>query len=134
LHLAIGLWVHALDADRHHGARRGIQLTEHGEGGCGVWLPLPRPEPNASPTRWHRYANRALTSLSNHFSKLYLTDIETGFKMFRREVIQALTTEEDRFGWDPEVVAKIARMKLRIKEVPISYRGRSFEGQEDRLA
>jgi hypothetical protein len=58
---------------------------------------------------------------------LYLTDIETGFKMFRREVIQALTTEEDRFGWDPEVVAKIARMKLCIKEVPISYRGRSFE-------
>jgi hypothetical protein len=65
------------------------------------------PKPNASPTLWHRYANRALTSLSNRFSKLRLTDIETGFKMFRREVIQALTTEEDRFGWDPEVVAKI---------------------------
>jgi glycosyltransferase involved in cell wall biosynthesis len=85
------------------------------------------PKANVSPTRWHRYANRALTFLSNRFSKLYLTDIETGFKMFRREVLQALSTEEDRFGWDPEVVAKIARLKLRIKEVPISYRGRSFE-------
>jgi hypothetical protein len=58
---------------------------------------------------------------------LRLTDIETGLKMFRREAIQAVTLEEDRFGIEPEIAAKIAHLKLRIKEVPISYRGRGYE-------
>jgi glycosyltransferase involved in cell wall biosynthesis len=58
---------------------------------------------NSSPTLWHYYANLALTFLSNRFSNLRLTDIETGFKMFRREVIQAISLKEDRFGFDPEI-------------------------------
>ena len=82
---------------------------------------------NSSPTLRHYYANLAPTFLSNRFSNLRLTDIETGFTMFWREVIQAISLKEDRFGFDPEIAAKIARMNLPIKEVPISYRGRSFE-------
>jgi glycosyltransferase involved in cell wall biosynthesis len=82
--------------------------------------------PHSSPSLSHWLANRALTSLSNSFSSLSLTDMETGYKMFRREVIQAINIEEDRFGVEPEIAAKIARMKLKIKEVPISYRGRSY--------
>ena len=58
---------------------------------------------------------------------LNLTDMETCYKMFRREVIQAITVEEDRFGFEPEVTAKIAKMRLRIYEVGISYSGRTYE-------
>lgn len=81
----------------------------------------------SSPSLLNRFANRALTFLSNRFTNLRLTDIETGLKMFRREAIQAVTLEEDRFGIEPEIAAKIAHLKLRIKEVPISYRGRGYE-------
>ena len=61
------------------------------------------------------------------FTDLNLTDMETCYKMFRREVIQAITVEEDRFGFEPEVTAKIAKMRLRIYEVGISYSGRTYE-------
>jgi glycosyltransferase involved in cell wall biosynthesis len=81
----------------------------------------------SSPSALHRFANRALTFLSNRFSNLRLTDIETGLKMFKREAIQAIVLKEERFGIEPEIAAKIARMKLRIKEVPISYRGRGYD-------
>jgi glycosyltransferase involved in cell wall biosynthesis len=83
-------------------------------------------EAHPSPSIWHKIANRVLTFLSNRFSNLSLTDVETGAKMFRRDVIQAISIEEDRFGIEPEIAAKLARMKLRIKEVPISYRARGY--------
>ena len=76
---------------------------------------------------WHSVANKMLTLLSNMCTDLNLTDMETCYKMFRREVIQAITVEEDRFGFEPEVTAKIAKMRLRIYEVGISYSGRTYE-------
>jgi len=80
---------------------------------------------------WHYAGNRFLTLLSNMFTNLNLTDMETGYKAFRREVIQAITLEENRFGIEPELTAKVARMGLRIYEVGISYYGRSYaEGKK----
>lgn len=80
---------------------------------------------------WHYAGNRFLTLLSNMFTNLNLTDMETGYKAFRREVIQSITIEEDRFGIEPEITAKVARMGLRIYEVGISYYGRSYaEGKK----
>jgi glycosyltransferase involved in cell wall biosynthesis len=80
---------------------------------------------------WHYAGNRFLTLLSNMFTNLNLTDMETGYKAFRREVIQAITLEENRFGIEPELTAKVARMGLRIYEVGISYYGQSYaEGKK----
>ena len=76
---------------------------------------------------WHSAGNQLLTLISNILTNLNLTDMETGFKVFRREVIQSIKLEEDRFGFEPEVTVKIARMKLRIYEVGISYYGRTYE-------
>jgi glycosyltransferase involved in cell wall biosynthesis len=80
---------------------------------------------------WHSMGNAALTLLSNMLTDTTLTDIETGYKVFRREVIQRVTIEEDRFGFEPEIVAKLARMRLRIYEMSISYYGRTYaEGKK----
>jgi len=80
---------------------------------------------------WHSLGNRFLTTLSNVLTDLNLTDMETCYKVFRREVIQAITIEEDRFGFEPEVVAKVAQMRLRVYESGISYRGRTYaEGKK----
>ena len=76
---------------------------------------------------WHTVVNNALTTLSNMGSGLNLTDMETCYKAFRREVIQSIPIEEDRFGFEPEVTAKIARRGCRVYEVPISYHGRTYE-------
>ena len=76
---------------------------------------------------WHRMGNGLLTFVSNMFTNLNLTDMETGYKAFRREVIQSITIEEDRFGFEPEITAKIARRKYRIYEVGIGYFGRTYE-------
>ena len=76
---------------------------------------------------WHSVGNRLLTLISNMLTNLNLTDMETGFKVFRREVIQSIKLEQNRFGFEPEVTVKIARMKLRIYEVGISYYGRTYE-------
>ena len=76
---------------------------------------------------WHSLGNRVLTLLSNMFTDLNLTDMETCYKAFRREVIQAIELEEDRFGFEPEITAKVARRKLRIYEVGISYAGRTYD-------
>ncbi len=76
---------------------------------------------------WHSAGNQFLTLISNILTNLNLTDMETGYKVFRREVIQSIKLEEDRFGFEPEVTVKIARMKLRIYEVGISYYGRTYE-------
>lgn len=76
---------------------------------------------------WHYLGNRFLTLLSNMFTDLNLTDMETCYKVFRRDVLQQITIEENRFGFEPEIVAKIAHMRLRIYEMGISYYGRTYE-------
>jgi len=76
---------------------------------------------------WHSVGNKLLTTLSNMATNLNLTDMETCYKAFRREVIQKIKIQECRFGFEPEITAKVARMKLRIYEVPISYRGRTYQ-------
>ena len=76
---------------------------------------------------WHSVGNKLLTLLSNAFTNLNLSDMETCYKMFRREVIQSITIEEDRFGFEPEITAKIARRRYRVYEVGISYSGRTYE-------
>jgi glycosyltransferase involved in cell wall biosynthesis len=75
---------------------------------------------------WHYLGNRILTTLSNAFTNLNLTDMETCYKAFRREVLQSLDLEEDRFGFEPEVTAKLAAKGLRLYEVGISYAGRTY--------
>ena len=80
---------------------------------------------------WHRIGNGLLTLMSNIFTNLNLTDMETGYKAFRREVIQSIEIEENRFGFEPEITAKIARRKYRIFEVGIGYFGRTYvEGKK----
>ncbi len=77
---------------------------------------------------WHTIGNKLLTFLSNLFTNLNLTDMETCYKMFRREIIQRVKIHENRFGFEPEVTAKISRIpKIRIYEVGISYYGRTYE-------
>jgi glycosyltransferase involved in cell wall biosynthesis len=76
---------------------------------------------------WHWVGNQVLTLVSNMFTNLNLSDMETCYKVFRREVIQAINLEQNRFGFEPEVTVKISRMKLRIYEVGISYSGRTYE-------
>jgi glycosyltransferase involved in cell wall biosynthesis len=80
---------------------------------------------------WHSVGNNFLTMCSNMATDLNLTDMETGFKAFRRDVIQAIRIEESRFGFEPEITAKIAKEKVRIYEVGISYNGRTYaEGKK----
>ena len=69
---------------------------------------------------WHSIGNKLLTLASNMFTNLNLTDMETCYKAFRREIIQSIEIEEDRFGFEPEITAKVARMSARIYEVAIS--------------
>jgi len=76
---------------------------------------------------WHRLGNNFLTALSNFFTNIDLTDMETCFKVMKLEVAQALNIQENRFGLEPEMTAKIAAMGVRIFEVPISYNGRTYE-------
>jgi glycosyltransferase involved in cell wall biosynthesis len=79
---------------------------------------------------WHSVANKFLTTLSNMFTNLNLTDMETCYKVFRREVLDGMTLKSNRFGFEPEVTAKIARKRTppwRVYEVPISYFGRTYE-------
>lgn len=75
---------------------------------------------------WHSVANLLLTTASNVVTDLNLTDMETGYKAFRRSVLTAISLEEDRFGFEPEVTTKVARLGVRIYEIPISYRGRTY--------
>lgn len=76
---------------------------------------------------WHAVGNRFLTLLSNMFTNLNLTDMETCYKVFRREVLSKITIEENRFGFEPEITAKVAKLKVPIYEVSISYYGRTYE-------
>ena len=80
---------------------------------------------------WHSVGNKLLTLVSNVFTDLNLTDMETCYKMFRRNVIQSIAIEEDRFGFEPEITAKVARGGWRVYEVGISYSGRTYaEGKK----
>jgi glycosyltransferase involved in cell wall biosynthesis len=76
---------------------------------------------------WHSVGNNFLTLLSNMFTNLNLTDMETCYKVFRREIIQGIKIEENRFGFEPEITAKVAKLKVRIYEVAVSYSGRTYE-------
>lgn len=76
---------------------------------------------------WHMVGNKVLTTLSNMFTNINLTDMETCYKAFRREVIQSIKIEENRFGFEPEITAKVAKMGCRIYEVGISYYGRTYK-------
>ncbi len=76
---------------------------------------------------WHRIGNGFLTFLSNMFTNLNLTDMETCYKVFRRDIIQPITIEENRFGFEPEITAKIAKTGCRMYEVGISYHGRTYQ-------
>jgi len=80
---------------------------------------------------WHSIGNRFLTLLSNMFTNLNLTDMETCYKAVRREILQSITIEENRFGFEPEITAKLAKKSVRIYEVAISYHGRTYaEGKK----
>ena len=80
---------------------------------------------------WHSLANKGLTLISNAFTNLNLTDMEACYKLFRREVLEQLTIEEDRFGVEPELTAKVAKLQVRVFEVGISYAGRTYaEGKK----
>jgi glycosyltransferase involved in cell wall biosynthesis len=80
---------------------------------------------------WHSMGNWLLTTLSNMFTNINLTDMETGYKAFRREIIQSIKIEENRFGFEPEITAKVAKRECRIFEVGISYSGRTYaEGKK----
>ena len=80
---------------------------------------------------WHTMGNRVLTLLSNTATNLNLTDMETCYKLFRREILQQITIEEDRFGVEPEITAKVARLRCRVYEVGISYHGHTYtEGKK----
>lgn len=76
---------------------------------------------------WHSVGNKLLTTLSNMATNLNLTDMETCYKTFRREVLQKITIEENRFGFEPEITAKMAKLRVRVYEVAISYHGRTYD-------
>jgi glycosyltransferase involved in cell wall biosynthesis len=80
---------------------------------------------------WHAVGNKMITTLSNMLTDLNLTDMETGYKAFRAEVLKKIRIDSNRFGFEPEITAKVARMGYRIYEVPISYWGRNYsEGKK----
>jgi glycosyltransferase involved in cell wall biosynthesis len=76
---------------------------------------------------WHSVGNSILTLLSNALTNMNMTDMETCYKVFRREILQSIPIEEDRFGFEPEITVKIAKRRLRVYEVGISYWGRTYE-------
>jgi glycosyltransferase involved in cell wall biosynthesis len=76
---------------------------------------------------WHYIGNKLLTLLSNMFTNLNLTDMETCYKAFRRDLIQSINIEENRFGFEPEITAKIAKRRVRVYEIGISYYGRTYD-------
>lgn len=80
---------------------------------------------------WHMVGNKILTAISNMFTNINLTDIETCYKAFKREILQSIKIEENRFGFEPEITVKVAKKKVRIYEVGISYYGRTYaEGKK----
>jgi glycosyltransferase involved in cell wall biosynthesis len=84
-------------------------------------------EPHRVVYFWHMMGNKVLTLFSNMLTNLNLTDMETGYKMFRREIVQNIDIEENRFGFEPEITAKVAKLGCSVYEVGISYHGRTYE-------
>jgi glycosyltransferase involved in cell wall biosynthesis len=76
---------------------------------------------------WHMVGNRIITLISNMLTNLNLTDVETGYKAFRASLIKSITIEEERFGFEPEITAKLAKKRCRVYEVGVSYHGRTYE-------
>ena len=76
---------------------------------------------------WHMVGNRIITLISNMLTNLNLTDVETGYKAFRASVVKSIEIEEERFGFEPEITAKLAKKHCRLYEVGISYYGRTYE-------
>ncbi len=131
---ATGDFVAIQDADREYDPRDLVRLLvplRHGEADVVLGSRFLSSGYHRVLYYWHSLGNRFLTTLSNMLTDLNLTDMETCYKVFKREVIQSIKIEENRFGFEPEVVAKIAQMRLRVYEMGISYRGRTYaEGKK----
>ncbi|MFM7785262.1 MAG: glycosyltransferase family 2 protein, partial [Gammaproteobacteria bacterium] len=118
------------DADLEYDPRQYPQLIEpilQGKADVVYGSRFMGGEPHRVLYFWHRLGNGFLTLLSNMFTNLNLTDMETCYKVFRREIVQSIVIEEDRFGFEPEITAKVAKLRCRVYEVGISYYGRTYE-------
>jgi len=132
--LATGNWVAIQDADLEYDPRDLVRLLEPLEMGEADVVYGSR-FLNASAHRvlyfWHSLGNKFLTTLSNMFTDMNLTDMETCYKVFRKDVLDGIEIEEDRFGFEPEITAKVAGQRLRVYEIGISYFGRTYaEGKK----
>lgn len=134
IHEATGDYVIIQDADLEYDPndyRRLLEPLEAGQADVVYGSRFLGSGPHRVLYFWHSVANFLLTTLSNMITNLNMTDMETCYKVFRREVIQSIPLEEDRFGFEPEVTVKIAKRNLRVYEVGISYWGRTYaEGKK----